>query len=486
MAQKSSTSLEHQALLEQIKNEPPFIEFVSGIKSNATKRYYPLALVRYMHFHGFNSTYSMVNKDHKLIQSDISQYITSDNSVKRSTMETYLYVLKTFYIQNDILDINWKKLKSRLGEIQRDNLDHAYTKDQIYKLISYGCTDPHRTKAVILLLASSGMRIGAPSGILLKHMKYYENERLFSFIVYAGSNDQYVTFCSREAADAILEYLRYRHREGESIFETNDQTLTKIIANCSSPLFREQFDKNDKFQVTHPKALKQKTIEHIILNALVRSGLRVTQPMVEGSRHGILRHEIYANHGFRKFFNTTLDNSDVKTLFVEKLMGHKTGLKTNYNRTKETELLKEYLKVEHLLTIDPNAVLTSRIEILEQDKDLLIRKLEIENKKINDRLDKMETSRIVTANDQINEMTEAGAPMEVAQKFANFEQVITDMCDGKNMIEALNRLKTIYWTILKKDLSKEPKDIQEQVMNFMAIEDAKLEELKATEQSKKR
>ncbi len=68
-------------------------------------------------------------------------------------MQTYVAVIKCFYIQNDILNINWKKLKSRLGEIERQHQDLAYTPEQINTIIDNGCPDL-LSKAVVLLLAS--------------------------------------------------------------------------------------------------------------------------------------------------------------------------------------------------------------------------------------------------------------------------------------------------------------------------------------------
>lgn len=41
----------------------------------------------------------------------------------------------------------------------------------------------------------------------------------------------------------------------------------------------------------------------------------------------------------------------MKTLYVEFLLGHDTGLKESYNRAPESELFAEYLKVVPELTV---------------------------------------------------------------------------------------------------------------------------------------
>lgn len=58
---------------------------------------------------------------------------------------------------------------------------------------------------------------------------------------------------------------------------------------------------------------------------------------------GKRRHEFQADHGFRKYFKTVAERR-MKSLHVEMLMGHSTGLADNYYRIPEKELLDEYLK----------------------------------------------------------------------------------------------------------------------------------------------
>lgn len=228
-----------KALLTTISQEAPFIEFITAVKSAASKRYYPSVLMRYMKFHGFQSTYDMANRDPKMIQADISQYILADNSISRTTMQTYVAVIKCFYIQNDILNINWKKLKSRLGEIERQHQDQAYTPEQINTIIDNGCPDL-RSKAAVLLLASSGMRIGALATLLMKHLQYHEEQGVYGLTVCAGSNKEYTAFCSKEATNAINLYLEYRRASQETI-------------TPSSPLLREQFDRIDSLRINRLK-----------------------------------------------------------------------------------------------------------------------------------------------------------------------------------------------------------------------------------------
>lgn len=93
--------------------------------------------------------------------------------------------------------------------------------------------------------------------------------------------------------------------------------------------------------------------------ALVAQGVRA--PKLEKGKR---RHELQADHGFRKYFNTVCDRF-MKTLYVEFLMGHNTGLKESYNRAQEGELLNEYLKAAPELTI------LERVEVGGEDVEVL-------------------------------------------------------------------------------------------------------------------
>jgi|GEM_PF-121254 len=348
-----------ESWLDSVKNEAPYIEFASSLRAEASKRYYPSVLMRYMKFHGYKSTHDMVSKDAKMIQAEIAQYIMEDKTVARNTMQTYFAVIKNFYVQNDVLNINWKKLKNKLGVVEKKHLDQAYTSEQIKLIVDQGCPDL-RAKAVVLLLASSGMRVGGLVGLQMKHLSFLEG--LCRIAVYAGSKDEYIAFCSREAAKMIQAYLAYRERSGEKLAP-------------SSPLFREQFDPSDSLRVSHPKTLNVGRFKRLVYDCIVRAGIRQVRHMVEGDRFGTVRHDVHSCHGFRKFFNTTLKNADIKPLFVELWLGHSVGLDSAYFRPSEKELLAEYMKADPLLTIDPANRLRQTVNELQKEKETLLNDL---------------------------------------------------------------------------------------------------------------
>lgn len=71
---------------------------------------------------------------------------------------------------NDIR-INERKIDKFLGERTCKIKDRAYTHEVIKKLIDAADI---RVKIIILLMASTGMRVGAVSNIQLKHLEEIE------------------------------------------------------------------------------------------------------------------------------------------------------------------------------------------------------------------------------------------------------------------------------------------------------------------------
>src|SRR5207248_8202176 len=93
-----------------------------------------------------------------------------------------------FHDMNDCI-LNWRRLTrfvipatisatSEEASDERRSLhkDRAYTHDDIHRMLEAGATNL-RTRAIILLLASTGIRIGTVHIMRLRHLKKIESER---------------------------------------------------------------------------------------------------------------------------------------------------------------------------------------------------------------------------------------------------------------------------------------------------------------------
>jgi integrase len=75
--------------------------------------------------------------------------------------------LLTFYTINDIT-LPIKKIKRYYPSKKRVNRDRAYTHDEIHRMLDIA---DERMRAVILLLASSGIRVGAVPLLKLRNLE---------------------------------------------------------------------------------------------------------------------------------------------------------------------------------------------------------------------------------------------------------------------------------------------------------------------------
>jgi integrase len=75
------------------------------------------------------------------------------------------------------------------------------------------------------------------------------------------------------------------------------------------------------------------------------------------------RHE-FTVHGFRKYFKTRAEQSGMKPINVEILMGHSVGISDSYYRPTEIEIMQDYLKVADALTISKEKQLRHEVEKL--------------------------------------------------------------------------------------------------------------------------
>lgn len=250
--------------------------------------------------------------------------------------------------------------------------DRAPSREEIIALLQY---PDRRIKPAALIMEICGGRLGLFEYLNYGHIEAVKKNDIVvaaKIVIYAGTNDEYFSFITPECYHAIEEYIAYRKSQGEKI--------TK-----ESPVIRDLFhpDKLGKGEPHLPKRLKPAGVKRMVEDALKGTGLR--KPLEKGKR----RHEFQADHGFRKFFKTVCEKK-MKSLHVEMLMGHTTGLADSYYRQEEKELLEEYLKaVPDLTLLGP-----SPLPVSETIEDLKQRIVELEEKAIKSETEKKEMEKM--------------------------------------------------------------------------------------------
>jgi integrase len=312
-----------------------YFNFEHSINSEHTKKTYVYCLEQFL-------TYCKL---------ELAEFLLLDNSQQSNIIIQYLVqkkvsvrykciilaTIKHACDMNDVLGINWKKIKKFIGSSKTGNeivgKDRGYTHQEISKILQ--CSD-QRMKTCFLILASTGIRIGALG--LLKVGDLEPIQDLYKVRVYSGDKEQYLTFCTPEARKEIDTYLEYRTRKGEII--TQD-----------SYLIVQRFGKGESIGCP----FKGYSLRSVLQDTIERTGIRTFGNKFKRKETALL-------HSFRKFFTKQLVDSNVKGEIIRRLNGWDSGLMTRYFKPEEPEILTEYLKAVPLLTISDEERLKFKLE----------------------------------------------------------------------------------------------------------------------------
>ena len=348
--------------------------FLLGFRSSSTRECYLKKLKLFLRFAGMDAdeVVDMAGNESKELEFIILKFVEwlKDRGVSGSTIRQHVQAIKHLLVMNDLeTALNWEKLSKLMPKARKIGLDRAPTKEEIRKLLEYADI---RLKALILLLCSSGIRIGSVEHLRWKHVKpvEYKGQRFAKLIVPVskGEGEAYITFITPEAYEALLEYRRMREAEGEKI--TPESPLIRVVKWSKS-----------KAKGT-PLPASSKTLRNEIHRLWERAGLR--------ERSGGKPHGVKAVHGFRKFFATKLENAGAGRLIVETLLGHRISVISNYFKPSERELLEAYAKAIQELTI--SEVLESKAELQRRlaERDRRVTELEREYLSLRAKLLEME------------------------------------------------------------------------------------------------
>lgn len=144
-----------------------------------------------MQFCKVNSAEELLRID---IQKSIIDYVVSlrENKISYSTIHVLLSAIYHFCEMNDVM-INKKKIRKYKGERMRVVKDRCYTHEEIGKILNLSDL---RVKLVILLMSSSGLRVGSIPSLQLKHLEKVKvgTDNIYKILVYENTNDEYFSF----------------------------------------------------------------------------------------------------------------------------------------------------------------------------------------------------------------------------------------------------------------------------------------------------
>ncbi len=316
------------------------------------------------------------------------------HEIEGSTIGSYSKPLRLFCTMNDI-PVNWPKILKKMPKGRHAADDRPPTTEEVKKILRF--PDP-RIKPIVLTMLSSGIRIGSWDHARWGHVQPIVRDGKVVAASLRAYNTKgarwYTSYVTPEAYAEVKEYVDDRQRKGEQI--TKDSPVIRDLLDT---------DRGGSGRPGRPVLLSSRMVKKLIERAIFSAQIR-PETLPEGQR----RHEFKTTHGFRKYFDTVCERH-MKTLHVEMLEDHDTGLKESYNRPTEEDLLNDYLKAVPDLTITDEwrIVLESEEKARERDdstKDL-IASLTTQNQKLQgqvevlaDRLTKAESIQAEVRKEQ--------------------------------------------------------------------------------------
>ncbi len=266
------------------------------------------------------------------------------------------------FLEYEEVSLNWKRIKRTIPKVRLVGADRPPSVDEVRRLLEV-CNV--RARAIVLILVSSGCRIGAFDYLCLKDYQRLSSG-VGSLVIYRGTLDEHRSFLTPEACVAVDKYLQSRIRAGE-------------VLDRDSPLLREVFDVAVPC-VKKPVRIGGRALSYFIYKLWLLSGVRI-----RGKGKG----EFKGAHGFRKFFKTHAGQV-MKSDDVEILMGHSLGVASSYYHPEISYLEKEYLKAVPLLTISEVEEVKREGEKIKRVQDKEISELKDSILKIMRRVDSVE------------------------------------------------------------------------------------------------
>jgi len=165
--------------------------FVQSIKSEYTAKVYKTCLKKYFEFP--ESSKFIDATDTRKIEDHITDFITSMKKEGKSFSAIYNYVssICKYYRMNRV-SLDTKHIREYLPEYKKSKKDRAYQHEEIHRLLDIA---DERMRTVVLLLASTGMRIGAIPGLKLRNIEkvaFDAATSIYKITVYEGFKEEYI------------------------------------------------------------------------------------------------------------------------------------------------------------------------------------------------------------------------------------------------------------------------------------------------------
>ena len=228
----------------------PLALFMYRLKAPATRRQYPTRLRLFFEFiqiDGSDLGQQCENFVNRAVQNpryafeSLVKFLEFLNGKARKkeivfgTVANYYKAIKLLCEMNSI-NLNWKLISGGLMPSRKSANDRAPTIEEIRRLLEY--PDP-RIKPIVLMMSSGGFRVAAWDWLQWKHVvpQFDKNTSELvaaKVIIYADEPDEYFTFITPEAHNALKDWMNYRKSYGEKI-ESESWLMRNLWQTTNTP-----------------------------------------------------------------------------------------------------------------------------------------------------------------------------------------------------------------------------------------------------------
>jgi integrase len=271
---------------------------------------------------------------------DLLKFINAIKERPPKSIKTYATGVIQFLLYCCDIDLSTKERKMLRLRMPKGNKartrEDDLTRDKIRQLLTH-CDV--RMRALILLLVSTGLRIGEALQLRVDDVTL---DAIPPVVYVRGETtkegDYYIGFLMNEATEAVKEWLKVRDN-----YILDAARRTKNISHSKGRNHkvwsREATPPNEGFLFPFGST----STRNLFRKILRRAGLYSQDPTTRVS-------SIHP-HSFRKFFLSQVKAKGMPDAVAETLVGHKTYLSDSYRRYTTQQLAEEFRKVESALYI---------------------------------------------------------------------------------------------------------------------------------------
>ncbi len=284
------------SLTKEISSENlrPVERFLMALRAPESRRQYPRRLESFFHFLRLQGNFQQQTslfcqliesqKETDWLTNELLKFLhyqkerVARKEIEEATVSNCFKDIKLFCEMNNIISINWKLLARSMPKGRHSSNDRPPSRDEINKLIDY---PDRRIKTIILVMISSGIRVGAWDDLKWKHVSPVKKDGTLvaaKLLIYPGENEEYFTFMTPQAYNALVEWMDFRASYCEKI--TGESWLMRNMWRIVSMNYGAKLG-----LAKEPIQLKSSGIRVLIDRALHIQGIRI--PLRTGEK----RHE---------------------------------------------------------------------------------------------------------------------------------------------------------------------------------------------------